>query len=143
MLQKNRKKKSEVSIFTFTLMEVLVASCLLGIFLGVLLSGFSTAMRDAEIAGNYTTAIYLANLKFNELISRKTFKEKSESGTFENDFRDFQWCTQVNKKSAASDWWLIKVEISFGTGTSARTFSLSSMVIEKKSPKKPNTKKKK
>jgi len=115
-------------IKSFTLLEVLVASCIIGIFLGVLLSGFSTTMKDSEIAANYIKAAQLAERKFNEFMIKADLQESEESGVSDENGRELKWRTSV-KKHGGEKAFTIYVEVSFGKGDAARTFTMNSFVI--------------
>lgn len=112
----------------FTLMEVLVASCVIGICLSILLSGFSITMKNAELARNYATAIRLGNLKFDSLVTAPSLKQKDERGKFGNDFPGFDWHTSVKRNKETKEWF-IKVEVLWGRGNGKRNFTLETMRI--------------
>ncbi len=130
--------KPELRLRPFTLMEVLVASAIIGVSLCVLLSGFSTCMRNAKAARDCASAIQLAQLKANELATAKTLKEEERSGDFGEGLPQFRWRTSV-KRDASGKAWLLKAETIYGEGEDARSFSLETLrAIPGEKPEKRN-----
>ncbi len=123
-------------------MEVLVASCVIGIFLGVVLAGFSINMKNAKNADNYIKAVQLAQLKFNGLATMKLLKESRQKGDFGNTADQFRWQTSVKKKGDGRTW-LIQIKIFWGRGSAERSFSMNSMIISEEGKLKGKAKKKK
>jgi type II secretory pathway pseudopilin PulG len=107
----------------FTLLEALVASAIIGIFLCVALSGFSAVMRNSRLSSDYLVAVRLAQVKLNELAVMKPLKEMDSSGDFGPSFPRFSWRTSV-VKGADGRMFSLHCEVFFSGG---RTFSLDTI----------------
>jgi hypothetical protein len=124
-------------------MEVLVASCIMGLTLGLILTGFSMNMKNAEIANDYITAVQLLQKKFNELSTAKNLKEGKAEGDFGETFGNYKWKSFVHKKDK-NQVSIIRVEVTFNTGNESRTYSVRSMIFSaKKKDKTPGQEDKK
>lgn len=121
----------------FTLLEVLIASCIIGIFLGVLLAGFSTNMQSAQTANDYIAAIQMAQFRFNTLISGKKLKACEDSGSS----GQFKWRNSVKKSDNGKDW-RIRVEVTFAQGDVKRSYVMDSLLIHEPKKRFPASSKK-
>jgi len=110
----------------FTFIEVMVASCIIGIALGVILTGFSINMKNAAIANDYITAIQLAEVKFNELLLERKLKAGESSGDFGRDFPSCSWHAVVLTTADGSGM-NIQVEVSFESRGVRRTYAINSI----------------
>lgn len=128
----------KIRIKQFTLLEVLVASCIIGIFMSVLLGGFSATMKDSEIAADYIKAVRLAQLKFNDIMLTQELKEAEDSGVSGESGKELKWRTSI-KKSGKEKEFTVQVEVTFGDGKAARSFSMKSFIM--RSEKSGNKKK--
>lgn len=113
---------------SFTLLEVLVASCIIGIFLGIILSGFSTTMKDSEIAAAYIKAAQLAEEKFNDIMLKKELTESEDSGVYGEAGKTLDWKTSIKKHGEKKEF-TVFIEVSFGKGDARRTFTMRSFVM--------------
>jgi Tfp pilus assembly protein PilV len=125
------KKRKLARLNHFTLLEVLVSSCIIAIFLGVLLAGFSTNMQSAQTANNYIAAIQMAQFKFNSLLAEQKLKESDKSGREGR----YKWRSIVKETGKNKDF-LIKVEVFFYEGNEKRSYVLESLAlrVNKKKP---------
>jgi len=122
------------------LLEVLVASCIICIFLGVLLSGFSVSMRNAKNADAYITAVQIARMKFNELANRNELSEEENQGDLTENFQQFKWRSSVKKYEKVKDGFSISVEVSFGGDENGKTFRMNSFALKKRKMEKDSEK---
>lgn len=118
----------KIRIKSFTLLEVLVASCIIGIFLGIILSGFSTTMKDSEIAAAYIKAAELAEMKFNDITLKKELTESEENGVYGEAGKTLDWKTSVKKHGEKKEFTIL-IEVSFGKGDARRTFKMNSFIM--------------
>jgi general secretion pathway protein I len=78
----------------FTLIEVVVATAILGIGLTVIIELFSGGLRLARTSMEYTRAVNYARMKLEEIAVKKTMGEGSEEGKFDETYR---WQVGVKK----------------------------------------------
>jgi type II secretory pathway pseudopilin PulG len=123
----------------FTLLEVLVASAIMAISLTALLGAFSSAMRDAGVAGDYATASNLARLELDKLIFSKSLKEGDSRGSFGPAFERFSWRASVAKLSPDGKTLKIKLEVLFGEGGESRSLNLETLALPEKKDEKKNS----
>jgi prepilin-type N-terminal cleavage/methylation domain-containing protein len=71
----------------FTLIEVMMATAILGIALTVIIELFAGGLRLARTSKEYTKAINYVNTKMEEIASKQTFEEGVAEGEFDETFR--------------------------------------------------------
>lgn len=133
-MKSNFSKKRHPARFTF--LEVLVASCIIGISLTVILSGFSQNMVDARTAQDYIDAVELAKTKMDILLAQPKMVEIDQSGTQGR----IKWASRIKATADGKDW-QIRVECAFVTGEKSRVFRLDTLVNNLEPPKKEQGKK--
>ena len=78
----------------FTLIEVLVATAILGIALTVIIQLFAGGLRLARASKEYTSAINYVNTKMEEIASKQDLEEGVTEGEFDE---TFHWRVTTNK----------------------------------------------
>ncbi len=78
----------------FTLIEVVVATAILGIVLTVIIQLFAGGLRLARVSKEYTRAVNYANAKMEEITSRQTLEEGTTEGEFDE---TYHWRVTMNK----------------------------------------------
>jgi general secretion pathway protein I len=78
----------------FTLIEIVVALAILGIGLTVIIELFSGGLRLARTAEEYTRAMGYAQMKLEEITSKRNIEEGTDEGDFDKTFR---WQVDVKK----------------------------------------------
>ncbi len=78
----------------FTLIEVVVATAILGIALTVIIELFAGGLRLARVSKEYTKAVNYANTKMEEVASQQTLEEGTTEGEFDETYR---WRVTMNK----------------------------------------------
>ncbi len=78
----------------FTLIEVVVATAILGIALTVIIELFAGGLRLARVSKEYTKAVNYANAKMEEVASKQTLEEGVTEGEFDE---TFHWRVTMNK----------------------------------------------
>jgi general secretion pathway protein I len=71
----------------FTLIEVVVATAILGVALTVIIELFSGGLRLARTSAEYTKGINYARMKMEEMTVKQTIGEGSEEGEFDATYR--------------------------------------------------------
>jgi len=94
MNDKNRTEKGKRS--GFTLLEVMVAVAIMAIALVAVLGSQSQSVLLASEGKFNTTAALLAQMKMAEMNLESPENLTSDSGTFGEDFPDYNWETAVN-----------------------------------------------
>jgi general secretion pathway protein I len=118
----------------FTLLEMLVATTIMGIAVGGLMSGISSSTRNAARLRDYDRVVQLARLRMNSLLADPRMPRE---GLFDPEITgglECGWRAQVSLAEAATpapatgDWVLdrIQLEIWWMSGAVRRTFQLES-----------------
>ena len=119
----------------FTLMEVLVATSILGIGLGIIFELFSGGLRSAKISEEYTKAVWYGQSKMEELLNTKELSEGNTEDTFD---AQFAWKTEVKKANPPLglaekdptplpiDLYQILLKVTWQSGKSQRSLDMES-----------------
>jgi prepilin-type N-terminal cleavage/methylation domain-containing protein len=118
----------------FTLLEMIVATTIMGIAVAGLMSGISSTTRNAARLRDYDRVVQLARLRMNTLLADP---RAAREGLFEPEITgglECGWTAQVTVAESATptpmpgDWVLdrIQLEIWWMSGTTRRTFPLES-----------------
>ncbi len=116
----------------FTLIEVLVAFVILAVALGVLMQVFSTGLRNARVAENYTTATLYAESMLAAVGVEAPLAEGETSGDFDDHFR---WRLDVQpyeapdseNEAAAGRAFQVVVTVSWGDEDDPRDVTLTTL----------------
>lgn len=93
------KKKREIGVKGFTLIEILAALLLIGLVLPAVMKGISIISILASDSDHKYEALDLAETKLAEVLLEESWQNSSsQSGSFENEYEDYQWVID------ASDW---------------------------------------
>lgn len=93
------KKKKRIDAKGFTLIEILAALLLIGLVLPAVMKGISIISILASDSDHKCEALDLAETKLAEVLLEESWKtSSSQSGSFENEYEDYQWVT------GTSDW---------------------------------------
>ena len=116
----------------FTLIEVLVAFVILAVALGVLMQVFSTGLRNARVAENYTTATLYAE----SMLAAVGVEAPLAAGETSGDFDDrFRWRLDVqpyeipdgDDEAAAGRAFRVVVTVSWGDEDDPRDVTLTTL----------------
>ena len=117
----------------FTLIEVLVAFIILAVALGVLMQVFSTGLRNARVAENYTTATLYAE----SMLAAVGIEEPLAAGETSGDFDDrFRWRLDVqpyaisdvgDEAAVAGRAFQVVVTVSWGDEDNPRDVTLTTL----------------
>ena len=124
--------RSSCSEKGFTLLEVLVATMVLGIAVVVLLQLFSGALDQARRADDYTRAVFHARSKMEELLLDPPAAAIMERGDFGDGYR---WAWEVLPDTDASTGMIgvqpvmIRVTIGWGFDQRPKEYHLQTMVL--------------
>ena len=86
----------------FTLLEIIIALTILGISMGVILSSFSTSLKNIRVISEYDLASFLAQSKMEETLSLQEIEEDDEVGYFE-EFPNFSWERVIEEMELPED----------------------------------------
>jgi len=78
----------------FTLLEVLIATAIIGIAVSALMGGFSGSLRNLARAGDYERAVLLARSQINRLLIEQTLEPGPLSGRWDDNYR---WEAEVSQ----------------------------------------------
>ncbi|MFP4087445.1 MAG: prepilin-type N-terminal cleavage/methylation domain-containing protein [Desulfobacteraceae bacterium] len=129
----------------FTLIEILVAVSILAICLVVILQLFSGALKSSRVSDEYTTGIFYAREKMEEIL----LTQGLTSGVQEGEFDDaYQWRAKIVRLDRAEeegskmpiDTFQITVEVSWRRGPAGegKHFQLSTLkLVEKQETEEP------
>ena len=93
------KKKREIDVKGFTLIEILAALLLIGLVLPAVMKCISIDNILASDSDHKYEALDLAETKLAEVLLEESWQNSSsQSGWFENEFEGYQWAVDV------SDW---------------------------------------
>ena len=118
----------------FTLLEMIVATTIMGIAVAGLMSGISSSTRNAARLRDYDRVVQLARLRMNTLLADPS---SPREGIFDPEITGglaCGWTAQVGVAESAAgnpqpgDWVLdrVQLEIWWMSGAARRTFSLES-----------------
>jgi len=119
----------------FTLLEVIVAIAILGIFVTVVLQLFSANLRAISVSGDYVTAATRAEAKMREILSDDRLSEKFSSEATQEGYRIDVSITDVMKERTENlQVKLLEVDLTIHwiQGTKQKSMSLRTFkVVEK------------
>jgi len=126
-----RRNKKYFTQQHFTLLEVLVAACIIAVSLGVLLAAYSELMHSSTVAEDYVTASRLARLKLHELMQQRELRETQSEGVFPGYEGRYQWRIAVNKRGGDKDTvYALRVEVRFrGSRHQPQSLVLDSLMV--------------
>jgi len=120
----------------FTLLEVLVATAILGMAIAVILQLFSANLRAISLSGDYVSASMKAEAKMKEILnSDEKIVEKSYSETTNDGYRFDVSITEVLKERTETlqvKLLGIDLTIRWLKGSKERSLTLSTMKVVKK-----------
>lgn len=117
----------------FSLLEVLVAFSILAISLGVLLTLFSTGMRNASVTRDYSQAVIIAESKLSEIDAALELQPGEQSGIVSERYRwrtevsDYQWDKPALSPTPKLRALQITVTVSWGESANPRSVALSTL----------------
>ncbi len=119
----------------FTLLEVLVATAILGIAVTVVLQLFSANLKAISASGDYVSAATKAGAKMREILSDDELSEKSFSEVTDDGYRmDVSITDTLKERTENLQVRLLEINltIQWVRGTKERALTLSTMkVVEK------------
>jgi len=120
----------------FTLLEVLVATAILGIAIAVVLQLFSANLRAISLSGDYVTAATRADAKLKEILNGdEKLSEKATSETTDDGYRIDVSVTEVLKERTETlPVKLLELELTMRwvRGTKERSLTMRTMRVVKK-----------
>lgn len=125
----------------FTLLEVMIAVAIIAMTFVSMLASQSQSLSIAAISRFETTAALLAQQKMTELQLEEFDELSSDSGSFDDEFADYSWQTQVKElnedDTAIEDiegmLKLVSLQVSRGADD-AQVFTLQSIIMAKIQP---------
>lgn len=118
----------------FSLLEVLVAFAILAMSLGILYRAFGGSLRNLTVAGDYTSAMIIAESKLAEVADQVPLRQGSEQGE-EN---GFNWKVDVLPYEELEDPprsfkpYQVHVEVTWGNAGGHRRFVLDTLRLSDK-----------
>ena len=119
----------------FTLLEVLVATAILGIAVAVVLQLFSANLRAISDSGDYVIAITRAEMKMREILADDNLSEKAYSETTNDGYRmDVAIAETLQDRTENLQTRLLEIvlTIHWTKGTKERAYTLRTMKVVKK-----------
>ncbi len=119
----------------FTLLEVLVATALLGIAVTVVLQLFSANLRAISVSGDYVSATVKAEAKMREVLNDDKLAEKSFSETTDDGYRIDILVTDTLKdrtENLQARLFEIDLTIHWTKGTKERSLTLRTLKMMRK-----------
>jgi len=119
----------------FTLLEVLVATSILGIAIAVILQLFSANLRALSLSGDFVFAAAKAEAKMRDVLNDDSLAEKSLSETTNDGYRIDVSVTDVLKERTESlqvKILEIDLTIHWTKGEKEKSFTLKTMKVVKK-----------
>jgi type II secretion system protein I len=119
----------------FTLLEVLVATALLGIAVAVILQLFSSNLRALSVSEDFVHASIKAEAKMREVLDNDKPSETSFSETTDDGYRMDVWIKDTLKERTENidiKLFQIDVTVRWIKGTKERSFTLRSLKAVKK-----------
>jgi len=132
-LSKDGKRNSSAP--GFTLLEVLVATAILGIAVAVVLQLFSANLRALSMSEDYVKASTKAEVKMREILDDSKLVEKAYTEMTDDVYRIDVMITEVQKDRTMNiDVKLMEIDliISWVKGTKDKSYALRSMKVIKK-----------
>ena len=114
----------------FTLLEVLVATALLGIAVAVILQLFSSNLRALSVSEDFVHASIKAEAKMREVLDNDKPSETSFSETTDDGYRMDVWIKDTLKERTENigiQLFQIDVTVRWTKGTKERSFTLRSL----------------
>ena len=119
----------------FTLLEVLVATAILGIAVAVVLQLFSANLRAISDSGDYVIAVTRAEMKMREILANDNLSEQAYSETTNDGYRmDISIAETLNDRAENLQTRLLEIvlTIHWTKGTKERAYTLRTMKLVKK-----------
>jgi|WetSurMetagenome_2_1015567.scaffolds.fasta_scaffold87095_3 prepilin-type N-terminal cleavage/methylation domain-containing protein len=119
----------------FTLLEVLVATAILGIAIAVVLQLFSANLRAISDSGDYVIAIARAEMKMREVMATDDLAEKAYSELTNDGYRiDISVAETLKDRTENLQVRLLEIDmtIHWTKGTKERAYALRTMKLVKK-----------
>jgi general secretion pathway protein I len=119
----------------FTLLEVLVATAILGIAVAVVLQLFSANLRAISDSGDYVIAITRAEMKMREILSNNDLSENAYSETTNDGYRmDIAIAETLQDRTENLQKRLLEIvlTIHWTKGTKERAYTLRTMKLVNK-----------
>ena len=116
----------------FTLLEVLVATAVLGIAITVVLQLFSANLRSISLSGDYITAAATAEAKMREILDDDALSEKSYSEITDDGYRmDISVTDTLKDRTENLDVRLLEIDLTIHwvRGIKERSFSLRTLKV--------------
>jgi prepilin-type N-terminal cleavage/methylation domain-containing protein len=135
MLILSRDSKRNNSAHGFTLLEVLVATAILGIAVAVVLQLFSANLRALSMSEDYVKASTKAEVKMREILDDSKLVEKAHTEMTDDGYRIDVTITEVQEDRTMNiDVKLMEIDliISWVKGTKDKSYALRSMKVIKK-----------
>jgi type II secretion system protein I len=119
----------------FTLLEVLVATALLGIAVAIILQLFSSNLRALSVSEDFVRASIKAEAKMREILDNDKPSETSFSETTDDGYRVDVWIKETLKDRTENiDITLFQIDVTVGwiKGAKERSFTLRSLKAVRK-----------
>ncbi len=116
----------------FTLLEVLVATMVLGIAVVIVMQLFSGGLDQAKRAGDYTRAVFHARAKMEEVLLDPPSGPVAEQGEFDDGYR---WALEtvtdadLTAEGLGVQPVVVRVTVGWGFDQHPKTFSLQTMTL--------------
>ncbi len=122
----------------FTLLEVMVATMIVGVSFGAICCVMAQATRSADVTGRYSRAAILAQSKLDELVLRGKLNVGREQGKFRGE-PGYTWRLRVDP---AEEKGMVKVKltVAFAAPGGKRRVVLHTLRADRSLPKKADTK---
>ncbi len=118
----------------FSLLEVLVAFAILAMSLGILYQAFGGSLRNLAVAGDYTSAMIIAESKLAEVADQVPLRQGSEQGE-ENGFNwkvDVLPYEELEDPPASFKPYQVHVEVTWGNAAGYRRYVLDTLRLSDK-----------
>ncbi len=118
----------------FSLLEVLVAFAILAMSLGALYQAFGGSLHNLSVAGEYTSAMIVAESKLAEVADQVPLRQGSEQG----EESGFRWKVDVLSYEELEDLprsfkpYRVHVKVSWGDGGRHRSYVLDTLRLSDK-----------
>ena len=119
----------------FTLLEVLVATAILGIAITVVLQLFSANLRAISLSGDYVSAATMAEAKMREILNNDKLSAQSFSETTADGYRiDVSVKDVLNDRTESLQVKMIEIDLTvqWVRGLKQKSFTLKTMKVMKK-----------
>lgn len=120
-------RRNSRSSLGFTLIEVLVATTILGIGIVSLLGAVSSASSTLARSRDTTVASSLAKAKMEEVLSEKELDVSTESGSFDEPYDRFNWTCLIaeGQEEEMEDWLQVSLLVTWPGGAQGGSFELA------------------